>query len=102
MKRNAVRRLYLLLFLFLLLVPVGLLTNNPAWGEWGTGYYRKIIGFIPEGIRHFDAWYSAPIADYHLNGHNDVLGYYLSAAAGVALIFGIFFLLGRFSGRGRK
>lgn len=102
MKTGPVRRLYLFLFLFLLLVPLGLLTKNPAWGEWEADYYRKILGFIPERIRHFSAWYDAPIADYQWAGHDGVVGYYLSAGVGVVLIFGIFFLWSRLAGRGRK
>ncbi len=101
-KKKVLFNLYLFLGLVLVLVPAGLLTRNPAWGEWEADYYRKALGFIPENIRHFSAWYSAPIAGYHLKGHGDILGYYLSAVFGVALIFIIFFLMRRFAGRKRK
>ncbi|NOY53079.1 MAG: hypothetical protein GXP58_05590 [Deltaproteobacteria bacterium] len=102
MKKNNVKKLYLLIGLFLLLVPLGLLTTSPAWGEWEADYYRTLLGFIPERLRHFASWYQAPISGYQLEGHGAVLGYYLSAVIGIVLIFGIFFAWSRFDGRGRK
>ncbi len=102
MKHRRFLMLYLLLGGCLLAVPAGLLTNNPAWGEWEVAYYKKILGFIPERILHFSTWYRAPIADYEVAGHGAILGYYLSALIGVAIIFGIFCMMRRWVGKGRK
>jgi hypothetical protein len=101
MKKAEARALYLFLLLSFLAVPIGLFTENPAWGEWEAGYYQKILGYVPERIRHYSGWYQAPISGYRWPGHGRVLGYYLSALVGITCIFTAFFLLWRLSG-GRK
>ncbi len=80
-----------ILFLF---VPLGLLTSSPAWGEWENEYYLKILGYIPKGIStHIGLKPLLP--DYSLKGGNEILWYYLSAIIGIALIFTIFFVLAK-------
>ena len=70
-----------------LLVPLGLLTRYPAWGEWTSDTYTRILGFIPEGMRKFSEIYTAPLSDYSLKSVNPVSAYYLSALIGIGLIF---------------
>ncbi|MDD3342681.1 MAG: hypothetical protein PHR87_03810 [Sulfurospirillaceae bacterium] len=84
---------YPLLFIFILL-PLGLISENPAWAEWENEYYHDILGFIPEGIQNAFALPSI-IPDYSLGGLNDVVSYYLSGIVGIVLIFGIFYLFGK-------
>lgn len=88
------RKIFSLLFFFVLLVPLGLLTQLPAWGEWSNAYYEKVLGYIPKGIAEAKGL-EAPMPDYAVSGMNSVIGYYLSALIGAALIFGIFYLIAR-------
>lgn len=84
-----------LFYIFLLmvsLVPLGLLTDASAWGEWDNAYYQKILGFIPEGIKNAKS-INAFISDYSVKGLSDIAGYYISAIVGAVLIFGIFYII---------
>lgn len=82
------------LLVLLILVPLGLISENPAWAEWDNEYYQKVLGFIPEGIKHSFSIKSA-MPDYSIAGVNDVVSYYISAVLGVILIFGFFYFLGK-------
>lgn len=85
--------LYPILILFIL-IPLGLISENPAWAEWDNEYYQEALGFIPKGIEN--ALHVKALApDYAIEGMNDIVAYYLSGMLGVALIFGIFYLLGK-------
>jgi hypothetical protein len=88
------RRYWILLGVMVALVPLGLLTDAPAWGEWGREHYAKLLGFIPRGMA------AAPegggvLPDYSVPGLGAVSGYYLSALVGVALLAGVYWLLYR-------
>ncbi len=86
--------LHLLLGAALCLTPVGLLAGGAAWGEWEPEQFQWLVGFIPVGIRNA-VHLSAPLADYQLPGVGPVVGYLLSGAAGVALLFAAMVLLRR-------
>jgi len=88
-------KLYIVLFILIVVVPVGLLSENPAWGEWGNSYYQKILGFVPSGIKNAHT-IQAPMADYSIHGVNDIVGYYLSAIVGLLALYIIFYLLTKF------
>jgi hypothetical protein len=86
------KKIYYILIAFAIATPIGLyLTNAPAWGEWESSYYKEALGFIPKGIKSSSQSAIAP--DYSFSGLGDVSSYYLSATIGIALIFGIFYLL---------
>jgi len=84
-----------ILGIMILLVPLGLLTDAPAWGEWDNEYYKKVLGFVPEGMEKFNSSVKPLLPDYSLPGHSDVLGYYFSAIAGVGIIFLTYFIIGK-------
>jgi len=88
------KRIFLLLGVLLALVPIGLLTDSPAWGEWDLDYYKKVLGFVPEKIEK-GALVNSPLPDYTLPGINPVVGYYISGIVGVLLLFGIYYLIYR-------
>lgn len=76
------------LILFLLVVPIGLISGAPAWGEWEISYFKSFLRFIPEGINKFSALYIAPFTDYSIKNLQGIFGYYLSAIIGIILISG--------------
>ena len=88
------KKIGIFLFLLLLLVPIGVLTDFPAWGEWSAEYFQKALGFIPKGIAH-PVNYNAPASGYTFFGLGPVAGYYASAVLGIGIIFLIFYLVGR-------
>ncbi len=80
------KRIFLLMFFLFLMLPLGLMTDAPAWGEWDLSFYEKILGFIPEGMKK--GYVIDPlIQDYSLKNLPPVLSYYLSALLGTVLIF---------------
>jgi len=88
MKKKAL----IILGVLLALVPLGLFTDNPAWGEWDLNYYKEKLGFIPKGMQNADTL-KPIIPDYEIPGLGSVSGYYLSAIVGVILVFVIYFIL---------
>ena len=90
---------FVVVVLVLLLVPLGLLTDNPAWGEWDTSFFRLHLGFVPGGIESLSSFYNAPLPDYSLPGMGAVSSYYLSAVLGFFFITLLFYLFSRKKGR---
>jgi|GEM_PF-516981 cobalt/nickel transport protein len=86
------KRVLIVLGLLLALVPLGLLTDAPAWGEWDLDYYKKVLGFIPKNLEK-GPLFNSPLPDYSVEGLNPVVGYYISGVVGVLLLFGIYFLI---------
>lgn len=91
-------KLYIVLFILIVTVPFGLLSKNPAWGEWENNHYQKVLGFIPNGIKNAYA-IKSPMTDYSINGLNNVVSYYLSAIIGLLLLYGIFYFITKFTGK---
>lgn len=85
-------RVFTLLTILFIIIPLGLLTDNPAWGEWDFEFYEQTIGFIPEGMKNFPNFKSL-IPDYSVDGLNQIISYYISAFIGVGLIYSIFYIL---------
>jgi len=90
------KKVLYILFSMILLVPLGLIGESPAWGEWDNAYYEKVLGFIPKGIENAEGVQSF-MSDYSMKGLGSVAGYYLSAIVGTALVFGIFYLIAKVS-----
>ena len=88
------KKVLYILFAMVLLVPLGLITESPAWGEWDNAYYEKVLGFIPKGIENAKG-IKAFMADYSIKGFGDVTGYYISAVVGAILVFGIFYIIAK-------
>jgi hypothetical protein len=88
------KKMFYFLAATLVLIPLGLISENPAWAEWENEYYQEAIGFIPKGIENAFR-VKALIPDYTIEGMNDIVAYYLSGILGIVLIFGFFYLLGK-------
>jgi len=86
------KRVSIILLVLFILIPLGLLSNSPAWAEWNNAYYKKILGFIPKGIAKTTG-INTPFGGYNLSGINSVAGYYISALVGIAILFFIYFVL---------
>jgi len=86
------KRVLLLVFILFLMLPLGLMTDIPAWGEWDLSFYEKTLGFIPEGMYRNEIL-KAPFQDYSIKGLPPVLSYYLSALLGTGVIFLSFYLI---------
>ncbi len=84
---------FILLLIVFVLVPIGLLTDAPAWGEWDLSFFEKTLGFVPEGIKHSPELIKPVIPDYTLDEKHPILSYYISAFVGVGLIFLSFYIL---------
>ena len=95
------KRAYIVLFVLAILIPLGLLSESPAWGEWDNEYYKEVLGFIPTGIQNANS-VNSPLGDYTLDGANSVIGYYLSAFVGIIILFTLFFILMKIFKAGRK
>ena len=77
--------------------PLGLLAPGTAWGEWGSQQLAQMgLGFIPEGLKHLEGLWGAPLAGYDVRAlGNASLGYVLSAILGIVLVAIIVWLFTR-------
>jgi cobalt/nickel transport protein len=89
------KRLFIMLGVLIALVPLGLLTDAPAWGEWDSSYFEKALGFMPQGIEKIENTIQMKhlLPDYSLPGASDVVGYYVSAIVGAILVFAIYYFI---------
>ncbi len=86
--------------LLALATPLGLLASGTAWGEWGIEELEEMgLGFIPQGLEKFAGWWPAPLPDYGFPRMGAVIGYILSALAGMALVACLIWMLGRWLSR---
>ncbi len=81
-------------------VPVGLIAGGTAFGEWGPDELHAAIGYIPAGFQSFNGIWHAPLNGYDLPGDHETIptqtpGYYVSAIAGVLIVAGVAFLVGK-------
>ncbi|WP_160673900.1 cobalt transporter CbiM [Clostridium sp. C8-1-8] len=90
--------IYAFIIVLILLSPLGLLASGTAWGEWGVDEIGsvnvggKALGFIPKGMKNGFSFKSL-MSDYSLKGLPEIVGYILSAIAGVAILLIIFRLI---------
>lgn len=88
----------ILLAVLIALVPLGLLAEGTAWGEWGADEIVAVesngvaLGYTPSGLEN--GWsLESLIPDYSMAGVPEVLGYILSAIIGIAILVILFRLL---------
>jgi cobalt/nickel transport protein len=100
---RTVRKLWIGIFILVLLSPLGLVLPalfgaKGAWGEWGLHQIEALTGFVPEGMRRLAGRWKAPMPDYAVPGQGQGLagggfGYVLSGVVGVAAVAGHMYLL---------
>ncbi|MTK11298.1 MAG: cobalt transporter CbiM [Clostridiaceae bacterium] len=86
------KSLYGLLAAMIILSPIGLLATGTAWGEWGADEIKGLVGYVPKAFENGFS-FNAIAPDYAIGGINEVIGYIISAAAGVAILLIIFKIL---------
>jgi len=84
------RPMLILLALLIAVVPLGLLAEGTAWGEWGTDEIAEVVsggevlGYTPAGMESgFEL--STIMPDYTVAGLPDAAGYIVSAVIGTAI-----------------
>lgn len=89
-----------------LLTPLGLylpeaMKAGGAWGEWGIGEVRRMVGYAPAGMEKTAETWKAPIPGYALPGPQSTslpvrsIHYLFSAFVGFAACGAGAYLLGR-------
>lgn len=97
-EKKKTKSIYGLLMLMVLLSPIGLIASGTAWGEWGLDEISSVVtggkalGYVPKGMKEGFS-FNALMPDYAINGVPEILGYILSAIAGVAILLIIFKLI---------
>lgn len=89
-------------------VPLGLLAQGTAWGEWGTGEMARLIGFVPSGLARLTRTrphalfpdYSLPSFDHGFWQASAI--YVLCAVVGAALVASVTILLLRMQAAERR
>ncbi len=82
--------------LLVMLTPIGVLAPGTAWGEWGAGELKSMLGYVPEGLGRLGGAWTSAIPDYAPGFVRDPLvGYLVAAIVGAALVIAITWLLGR-------
>ena len=109
------RKFWAALIVLALVSPVGLylpkiMKAGSAWGEWGVGEIKQMIGYAPAGMEKGGEIWKPPIPDYALPGHERALpfrlsvSYILSAFVGIAACGGGGYFLTRWvrGSRGKR
>lgn len=91
-----ITKLWIGLGIFGILSPLGLLAPGGAWGEWGAETFKEMLGFVPKGLERFSGLFHAPFVDYTVSGTGNVLGYIISAFAGMLLVILLTWVIGKF------
>lgn len=106
------RNWWIALLVLAVLTPVGLylphiLKAGSAWGEWGIGDVKQMIGYAPAGMEKESGRWKAPLPEYAFPGEGKAplsrqsLPYILSAIVGIAACGAGGYLLARWLRRGR-
>jgi cobalt/nickel transport system permease protein len=90
-QRSIFRRLWVLLAVLVILVPLGLLAPGSAFAEWSASQLETVFGMTaPAGLTSLEGLYNAPLSGYGVPGATTFteisLGYVLAAAIGVSIL----------------
>ena len=99
------KKLWIGLLVLALLTPLGVILPEKfkaggAWGEWAPEELKKLIGYLPEGLRRMAELWKAPVPDYNLGGEGasmtvQVLSYIVSGLIGILAAGLIIFLIAK-------
>ncbi len=90
-QRSIFRRLWVLLAVLVVLVPLGLLAPGSAFAEWSASQLETLFGMTPPaGLTSLEGLYNAPLSGYSVPGATTFtqlsLAYVLAAAIGVSTL----------------
>lgn len=97
---KTITKLWIGIVVLVLLVPIGLLAEGTAWGEWGISELEG-IDYVPKGMaRLSDIWHS-PLSGYNLPGWRGSFaisssGYILSAIIGIGATYLLISVIGKY------
>lgn len=100
--KQKVHTIYGLIVAIICLTPLGLLATGTAWGEWGADEIKNVVhggkqlGYTPDGMKNGFS-FNAIMPDYSVKGLPEIIGYILSAIAGVAIMIIIFKIISSFN-----
>lgn len=106
------RNIWIALLVLAILTPAGfylahVFSGSSAWGEWGIGEVKKMIGYAPAGMEKEATRWKAPLPGYDLPGGERnpparrSLSYLVSAIVGIAACVAGGYLLERWLRRRR-
>ncbi len=104
------RKFFIALVVLAVASPLGLwlpklFKAEGAWGEWGAGVVKKLLGYAPKGLEKLGGLWKAPLRDYALPGQEGgaiealYRSYILSGLIGIVLCVGVTWALGRLLAR---
>ncbi len=110
---KTITKLWIGLGILAVISPIGLylpdkLNAGSAWGEWGSGEIKGLIGYIPAGLAKLSSLWNAVLPDYAFKGWEQKgmgqlsFAYVVSALVGIALCVGGAWLIGKFLAGKRK
>jgi hypothetical protein len=103
---KTITKLWIGIAILIVLSPIGLILPEyfkaeDAWGEWGSGTVKELVGYIPQGFKRLSSLWSAPISDYAFKSWQEKpitslsLAYIASAFIGILACVGVVLLLGK-------
>ncbi|MBF0486788.1 MAG: cobalamin biosynthesis protein [Nitrospirae bacterium] len=106
------KKLWIGLMVMALMVPLGIIVPERfgaagAWGEWSAETLNQMLGYLPEGLRHYTDLWKAPIGDYSVVPYSTnlfvkSLSYIASGLIGAALAGLGIFIISRSAARPEK
>jgi cobalt/nickel transport system permease protein len=107
------RRLWIMIAIFMLLTPLGILAAGTAWGEWSPAQLAQAASSaptanstassVPVGLQRLASFWTAPFPAYAPGFvHNRGFGYLLSAMFGVGLLLILSLVMRSWAARSRR
>jgi hypothetical protein len=81
--------LFAFILILIILTPLGLIAQGPAWGEWSVDEIRSMIGYVPQSIENTKPLIGAIIPDYEISGVGAIASTWISAVFGALLVFAV-------------
>jgi cobalt/nickel transport protein len=99
------KKLWIGLLILALLTPLGVILPEKfkaggAWGEWGPEELKKLIGYVPEGLKRLADLWKAPVPDYNFGGEGasiavQVISYIASGLIGILAVGLVIYVIAR-------
>ncbi len=106
------KKLWIGLLILTLLTPLGIILPEKfkaggAWGEWGPEELKKLIGYMPEGLKRLSDLWKAPVPDYNFGGEgasltSQVISYIVSGLIGILAVGIVIYLISKVVVRNEK